>query len=87
MSPGPCEVMLEVEGPVAIITMNRPQAMNALNTKVWAELKETILASSEARMGFPEVGLGIFPGVGGTQRSARLVGKGRACELIFSLVT
>ncbi len=159
------DVKLEVEGPIAIITMNRPQAMNALNTKVWTELKEAIaqvradkavrvvlitgagnafvagadiremqgknlveireftyfgqsvlkdietmekpviavingfalggglelalacdirLASSEARMGFPEVGLGIFPGVGGTQRSARLIGKGKACELIFT---
>jgi enoyl-CoA hydratase/3-hydroxyacyl-CoA dehydrogenase len=159
------DVKLEIEGPIAIITMNRPQAMNALNTKVWAELKEAIarvredktvrvvlitgagnafiagadiremqaknlveireftyfgqsvlkdietmekpviavingfalggglelalacdirLASSEARMGFPEVGLGIFPGVGGTQRSARLIGKGKACELIFT---
>jgi enoyl-CoA hydratase/3-hydroxyacyl-CoA dehydrogenase len=159
------DVKLEIEGPIAIITMNRPQAMNALNTKVWAELKEAIaqvredkavrvvlitgagnafvagadiremqtknlleireftyfgqsvlkdietmekpvlavingfalggglelalacdirLASNEARMGFPEVGLGIFPGVGGTQRSARLIGKGRACELIFT---
>ncbi|MFQ5812401.1 MAG: enoyl-CoA hydratase/isomerase family protein [Anaerolineae bacterium] len=42
------------------------------------------LASTEARMGFPEVGLGIFPGLGGTQRLPRLVGKGRACELIFT---
>jgi enoyl-CoA hydratase/3-hydroxyacyl-CoA dehydrogenase len=159
------DVKLGIEGSIAIITINRPQAMNALNTKVWGELKETIaqvredkavrvvlltgagnafvagadiremqakslveirefthfgqsvlkdietmekpvlavingfalggglelalscdirLASSEARMGFPEVGLGIFPGVGGTQRSARLIGKGRACELIFT---
>jgi len=159
------DVKLEIDGPVAIITMNRPQAMNALNTKVWTELKETIaqvreneavrvvlitgagnafvagadiremeaknlkeireftyfgqsvlkdiermekpviavingfalggglelalacdirLASSEARLGFPEVGLGIFPGVGGTQRSTRLIGKGKACELIFT---
>jgi enoyl-CoA hydratase/3-hydroxyacyl-CoA dehydrogenase len=159
------DVKLEVEGHIAIITINRPQAMNALNTKVWAELKEAVaqvredkavrvvlitgagnafvagadilemqaknlveireftyfgqsvlkdietmekpviavingfalggglelalacdirLASSEARMGFPEVGLGIFPGVGGTQRSTRLIGKGRACELIFT---
>jgi enoyl-CoA hydratase/3-hydroxyacyl-CoA dehydrogenase len=159
------DVKLKVEGPIAIITMNRPQAMNALNTKVWAELREAIaqvrkdkavrvvlitgagnafvagadiremqaknlveireftyfgqsvlkdietmekpviavingfalggglelalacdirLASNEARMGFPEVSLGIFPGVGGTQRSARLIGKGKACELIFT---
>ena len=42
------------------------------------------LASTGARMGFPEVGLGIFPGFGGTQRVTRLVGKGRACELIFT---
>lgn len=35
-------------------------------------------------MGFPEVGLAIFPGFGGTQRTTRLIGKGRACELIFT---
>ena len=42
------------------------------------------LASSEARMGFPEVGLGIYPGFGGTQRTTRLIGKGYASELIFT---
>jgi enoyl-CoA hydratase/3-hydroxyacyl-CoA dehydrogenase len=42
------------------------------------------LASTESRMGFPEVGLGIFPGFGGTQRAPRLVGKGWASELIFT---
>jgi enoyl-CoA hydratase/3-hydroxyacyl-CoA dehydrogenase len=42
------------------------------------------LASTEARMGFPEVGLGIYPGFGGSQRTPRLVGKGQACELIFT---
>jgi enoyl-CoA hydratase/carnithine racemase len=35
-------------------------------------------------MGFPEVGLGIFPGLGGTQRTTRLIGKGRACELVLT---
>ncbi len=159
------EVKLEVKGGIAAVTMNRPEAMNALNDKVLRELKETIaqvrddpavraviitgegpafvagadiramlsaerddireftsfgqgvmndierlekpviaaingfalggglelalacdirLASTEARMGFPEVGLGIFPGFGGTQRTTRLIGKGRACELIFT---
>ena len=159
------DVKVEVKGHVATITMNRPEAMNALNTKVFRELKQAIaqvrdddavraviitgegpafvagadirammsknlveireftlfgqgvmndieklekpviaaingfalggglelalacdirLASTEARMGFPEVGLGIFPGVGGTQRTTRLIGKGRACELIFT---
>ncbi|MGA9347922.1 MAG: enoyl-CoA hydratase-related protein [Anaerolineae bacterium] len=159
------DVKLEVEDGIATITMNRPEAMNALNDKVLRELKETIaqvrddpavrvviitgegpafvagadirammtknlieireftrfghgvmkdierlekpviaaingfalggglelalacdirLASTEAQMGFPEVGLGIFPGLGGTQRTTRLIGKGRACELIFT---
>jgi enoyl-CoA hydratase/3-hydroxyacyl-CoA dehydrogenase len=42
------------------------------------------IASTEARLGFPEVGLGIFPGFGGTQRTTRLIGKGKTCELIFT---
>ncbi|MCK4693466.1 MAG: enoyl-CoA hydratase/isomerase family protein, partial [Anaerolineales bacterium] len=156
------EVKLETKDRVATITMNRPEAMNALNEKVLRELKNTIaelredstvraviitgegsafiagadiktmlaadlaeveeftrlgqgvmddierldkpviaaingfalggglelalacdirLASTEARMGFPEVGLGIFPGFGGSQRATRLIGKGQACEL------
>ncbi len=159
------DVRLEVDERIATITMNRPEAMNALNEKVLRELKATIaevrddpevraviitgegpafvsgadirsmmamnqiesreftrfghgvlteierlekpviavingyalggglelalacdirLASTGARMGFPEVGLGIFPGLGGTQRTTRLIGKGRACELIFT---
>ena len=159
------DVRLEVRDKIATITMNRPEAMNALNEKVLRELKEAIaqvrddpgarvviitgagpafvagadirammaknlieireftqfghgvlqdierlekpviaalngfalggglelalacdirLASTEARIGFPEVGLGIFPGLGGTQRTTRLIGKGRASELIFT---
>ncbi len=159
------DVSLEVKGHLATITMNRPEAMNALNEKVLRELKDVIaqvrddpavrvviitgagpafvagadirammaknlveireftqfghgvlqdietlekpviaaingfalggglelalacdirLASTDARMGFPEVGLGIFPGLGGTQRTTRLIGKARASELIFT---
>jgi len=39
-------------------------------------------ASENAKMGLPEVGLGIIPGYGGTQRLPRIVGLGRALELI-----
>lgn len=160
------DVRLSVQGPLAVITMSRPDALNALNGKVLRELKEALgavrknrdvraviitgegsafvagadikemqaladkpaairafinfgqgvlkdietlpqpviaaingfalggglelalacdirLASSEARFGFPEVGLGIFPGLGGTQRAARAIGRGAASELVF----
>jgi enoyl-CoA hydratase len=42
------------------------------------------IASTKAKFGQPEVSLGIPPGFGGTQRLARLVGKGRAKELLFT---
>lgn len=42
------------------------------------------LASDNARFGLPEVGLGIIPGYGGTVRLARLVGLGRAVEMILT---
>lgn len=42
------------------------------------------LASEAAQFGQPEVKLGVIPGYGGTQRLARLVGKGRALDLCLS---
>ena len=42
------------------------------------------LASETAVFGQPEVGLGITPGFGGTQRMARLIGPGRAKELLYT---
>jgi enoyl-CoA hydratase len=42
------------------------------------------VASENAKMGLPEVGLGVIPGYGGTQRLAQLVGKGRAFEMIMT---
>ncbi len=42
------------------------------------------LASENARFGQPEVNLGVIPGFAGTQRLPRLIGKGRAKELLFT---
>lgn len=42
------------------------------------------LASDNAKMGLPEVSLGVIPGYGGTQRLPQLIGKGRAMELVMT---
>lgn len=42
------------------------------------------VASSNARMGLPEVSLGVIPGYGGTQRLTQLVGRGKANEMVFT---
>ena len=161
-------VTLEQKGPVGVITMNRPEALNALNDQVLRDLdavldqvenndeilvavvtgagrsfvagadigqmstltaaeakkfgvlgnqvflklenltKPTIAAvngfalgggcelsmscdirvdSEKAKFGQPEVGLGIIPGFGGTQRMARIIGTGPAMELIYTADT
>ncbi|MDD3722698.1 MAG: enoyl-CoA hydratase-related protein [Lutibacter sp.] len=42
------------------------------------------VASNNAKMGLPEVSLGVIPGYGGTQRLPQLVGKGKAMEMIMT---
>lgn len=43
-----------------------------------------IYASEKAKLGFPEVTLGIMPGFGGTQKLGRIIGRSRANELVFT---
>lgn len=161
-------VTLEAKGPIGILTMNRPEALNALNEQVLRDLDAALdqaaaqddilvlvltgagrsfvagadiaqmkdlspmeakrfglfgngvflklenfpkpviaavngfalgggcelamscdirVASEKAKFGQPEVGLGITPGFGGTQRLARIVGTGKAMELILTAKT
>ncbi len=42
------------------------------------------IASTNAKMGLPEVSLGVIPGYGGTQRLAQLVGRGKAMEMVVT---
>lgn len=159
-------LLMEVEKEIAIVTINRPKSLNALNSETLSELNETFkeiekrkdikvviltgqgeksfvagadisemvnatpqegramgllayeafkrledmpqvtiaavngfalgggceismacdirIAAENAKFAQPEVGLGIIPGFGGTQRLPRLIGKGRAKELIFT---
>lgn len=42
------------------------------------------IASENAKMGLPEVSLGLIPGYGGTQRLPQLVGRGKANEMVFT---
>ena len=161
-------VTLEQKGPVGVITMNRPEALNALNDQVLQDLDQVLdqveeneeilvavvtgagrsfvagadigqmstltaveakkfgilgnkiflklenlskptiaavngfalgggcelsmacdirIASEKAKFGQPEVGLGITPGFGGTQRLPRIVGAANAMELILTAKT
>jgi enoyl-CoA hydratase len=64
-----------------IAAINGPAMGGGLELAISCTLR--VIAES-AKMALPEVKLGIIPGTGGTQRLPRLIGKGRAAELLFT---
>jgi enoyl-CoA hydratase len=72
---------LENLGTPVIAAVNGFALGGGLELAIAAHLR---VASSNARMGLPEVSLGVIPGYGGTQRLPQLIGKGKANELIFT---
>jgi enoyl-CoA hydratase len=71
--------MLETLGKPSIAAINGFALGGGLEVALACHIR---LASSDAKLGLPEVTLGIIPGYGGTQRLPRLVGLGAALELI-----
>ena len=50
----------------------------------YALIADILIAADTAKFALPEITLGIFPGLGGTQRLARIIGKARAMEMILT---
>lgn len=73
--------MLETMGKPSLAAVNGFAFGGGCELAISATLR---IASSKAQFGQPEVKLGVIPGYGGTQRLARLVGKGRALDLCLT---
>src|SRR5688572_2548318 len=73
---------LEQTSKLVIAALNGHTVGGGLEVALAADIR--IARAGSARIGLPEVTLGVLPGTGGTQRLARLLGKARAFELMAS---
>ena len=73
---------LEQTPKLVVAALNGHTVGGGLEVALAADLR--IARKDAGRIGLPEVALGVLPGTGGTQRLARLLGKGRAMELLVS---
>ncbi len=82
-----CEELMRMNNDIeqlrqpVIAAMNGVALGGGLETAISYQIR---IAEEGAKMGLPEVKLGILAGVGGTQRLPRIVGKGRAYELLLT---
>lgn len=72
---------LELSPLISLAAMNGFSLGGGLELALACDIR---YASANAKLGLPEVSLGLLPGFGGSQRLPRLIGVGRASELIFS---
>jgi len=77
---GAASAVASIEKPV-IAVINGDALGQGLELALSCDIR---LASDKAKLGFPEVAGGLIPSDGGTQRLARLVGRGKALELILT---
>jgi enoyl-CoA hydratase/carnithine racemase len=80
---GIASAVAAIEKPV-IIALNGDTLGQGLEIALSGDIR---LAADKARLGFPEVAQGSIPADGGTQRLARLLGRGKALELILTAET
>ncbi len=78
--PGAAAAVALIEQPV-IAAINGDALGQGLEIALACDVR---LAARRARLGFPAVGRGLMPADGGTQRLPRLVGRGKALELLFT---
>ncbi|RAS86619.1 enoyl-CoA hydratase [Priestia endophytica] len=82
-SPGMQKIYREIEqaNKITIAVINGHALGGGCELALACDLR---IASTKAKIGLPELNLAIIPGAGGTQRLTRMVGKGRALEMILT---
>jgi len=76
-----CTLEMDKMGKVFIAAVNGYALGAGFEVALGCDIR---IFSKKAKVGFPETGLGVFPGAGGAQRLQRLVGIGKANEIIFT---